>query len=325
MKTILHYDAGPDFRAMLTAFHDRLDITVVRPGEEDAHKAELGGAEVLLHVLAPVSAAMMDRMPCLRLVQKIGVGTDAIDIPAARQRGIAVANMPGTNTIAVAEMTLLLMLAALRRLGSLSRLASTPFGWFAAGALGERLGEINGRTIGLVGYGAVARHLSPALIALGGRVIAHSRSPIEASIPALPLEQVLERSDILSLHLPARPETRHVLNRDAFERMKHGVVLINTARGSLIDQEALFEALESGRVAAAGLDVFAMEPPAQSDRLLNHPAVIATPHVAWLTPETLARSLEIAALNASRLKASAALLNEIVAPPCTNGLQAGTP
>lgn len=315
MKTILHYDAGPDFRAMLAGFRDRLDIAVVRPGQEDIHQADLAGAELLLHVLAPVSAAMMDRMPRLRLVQKIGVGTDAIDIPAARQRGIAVANMPGTNTIAVAEMTLLLMLAALRRLGSLSRLAARPAGWVEAGKLGERLGEINGRTIGLVGYGAVARHLAPVLTALGGRVIAHARRPIEASIPALPLQDVLERSDILSLHLPARPETRHILDREAFQHMKRGVVLINTARGSLIDPDALFDALESGGVAAAGLDVFTFEPPAETDRLLNHQAVIATPHVAWLTPETLLRSLEIAAQNASRLKARTALLNAIAAPP----------
>jgi phosphoglycerate dehydrogenase-like enzyme len=315
MKTILHYDAGPEFRAMLAGFSDRLDIVVVRPGQEDAHPVDLAGAELLLHVLAPVSAAMMDRMPRLRLVQKIGVGTDAIDIPAARQRGIAVANMPGTNTVAVAEMTLLLMLAALRRLSSLSRLAATPAGWIEAGALGEKLGEINGRTIGIVGYGAVARHLTPVLAALGGRVIAHTRNPDEASVPALPLHDVLEHSDILSLHLPARPETRHILDRDAFRRMKQGVVLINTARGSLIDPDALFEALESGRVAAAGLDVFAMEPPTETDRLLNHQAVIATPHLAWLTPETLVRSLEIAAQNASRLKAGTALLNTIVAPP----------
>ena len=313
MKTILHYDAGPDFRAMLSDFRDRLDITVVRPGQEDAHQADLAGAELLLHVLAPADAAMMNRMPRLRLVQKIGVGTDAIDISAARQRGVAVANMPGSNTIAVAEMTLLLMLAALRRLGSLSRLAATPSGWAAAGALGERLGEINGRTIGLIGYGAVARHIAPALIALGGRVIAHTRSPIEANIPSLPLHDVLERSDILSLHLPARPETWHILDHNAFQRMKHGVVLINTARGSLIDPDALFEALQSGRVAAAGLDVFTMEPPAETDGILNHQAVIATPHVAWLTPETLVRSLEIAAQNASRLKAGTSLLNAIVA------------
>jgi phosphoglycerate dehydrogenase-like enzyme len=313
MKTILHYDAGPDFRAMLSDFRDRLDIMVVRPGQEDAHQADLAGAELLLHVLAPVDAAMMKRMPRLRLVQKIGVGTDAIDISAARQRGVAVANMPGSNTIAVAEMTLLLMLAALRRLGSLSRLVATPSGWAAAGALGERLGEINGRTIGLIGYGAVARHIAPALIALGGRVIAHTRSPIEANIPSLPLHDVLERSDILSLHLPARPETWHILDHNAFQRMKHGVVLINTARGSLIDPDALFEALQSGRVAAAGLDVFTMEPPAETDGILNHHAVIATPHVAWLTPETLVRSLEIAAQNASRLKAGASLLNAIVA------------
>lgn len=138
MKAVLHYDAGPDFRDMLAGFRDRLDIEVVRPGQEDFHHADLARAELLLHVLAPASAALMDRMPRLRLIQKIGVGTDAIDIPEARKRGIAVANMPGTNTIAVAEMTLLLILAALRRLGSLSRLAGTPAGWVEAGRLGEK-------------------------------------------------------------------------------------------------------------------------------------------------------------------------------------------
>lgn len=311
MKAVLHYRAGPNFRAMLDRLHDRLEIAVAEPGDDATLAREMADADVLLHVLAPVKAATMDLAPKLRLVQKIGVGIDAIDVAHAKARGIAVCNMPGTNTAAVAEMTLALMLACLRRIPRLH--AGTAAGgiWPQAGEIGDGLGEIGGRTVGLVGYGAVAQRLVPVLRALGAQVVAHSRTSREDGVEFLSLDELLARADIVSLHLPANAETKNLIDARRIERMKPGAILVNTARGSLVDETALAQALASGRLEGAALDVFASEPPAPDNPLLGLPNVVLAPHLAWLTQETLRRSLDVVAENVRRLQAGEPLLNRV--------------
>ncbi|HEX3349452.1 MAG TPA: NAD(P)-dependent oxidoreductase [Acetobacteraceae bacterium] len=177
-------------------------------------------------------------------------------------------------------------------------------------ALQDSFGELGGRTVGLVGYGAVARALARLLHAFECTVLVAARTPppdqIRRSVPEL-----LAESDIVSLHVPLTPETRHLIGRDALERMKPGAILINTARGGLVDQGALIAALETGRLAGAGLDVFDPEPIASRDPLLARPDVVVTPHAAWLTPETWRRSLDVAAENVRRLAAGEALLHRV--------------
>jgi phosphoglycerate dehydrogenase-like enzyme len=163
MKVVCGYDPGEAQRARFARWADEGAQVVVSP-EEDAAKfaSDLRVAEILLHILRPVTEEVLAGAPRLRLVQKIGVGVDTIDLEAARRRGVAVANMPGTNTQAVAEATLMLMLAALRNLASLDRACRTENGWSAEGEARERLnalGELCGRTVGLVGAGAVASRL----------------------------------------------------------------------------------------------------------------------------------------------------------------------
>lgn len=313
MKAVLHYRAGPNFRALAESRRDALDIAVVDPADGAGFAREMAEADMLLHVLAPVTAAVMDLAPRLKLVQKIGVGVDAIDRRHAAARGIAVCNMPGTNTAAVAEMTLTLMLACLRRLARLSRETRDGNGWAVSSAVGDTVGELGGRTVGLVGHGAVAQRLIPVLRALGARPVVHSRTPT-AEVPWLSLDDLLAQSDIVSLHLPATAETLGIIDRRRIGLMKRDAVLVNTARGNLVDEVALAEALSEGRLSAAGLDVFAQEPPPPGNRLLELPNVVATPHVAWLTLETLARSLDVVAENAARLAAGRVLLHR-VAPP----------
>ena len=311
MKAVLHYRAGPNFRAMAEALRGTLDVAIVEPGDADGMAREMADAEVLLHVLAPVTAEVMDLAPKLRLVQKIGVGIDAIDRAHAKARGVAVCNMPGTNTAAVTEMTLALMLACLRRIPVLH--AGTAAGdiWPRAGEIGDGLGEIGGRTVGLVGYGAVAQRLAPVLRALGAEVIAHSRTARGDGVEFVGLDDLLARADIVSLHLPANAETQNLLDGRRLALMKPGAILINTARGSLVDETALANALSSGRLGAAGLDVFAAEPPPSANPLLGLPNVVLAPHLAWLTQETLRRSLEIVAENVRRLQAGEALLHRV--------------
>ena len=298
MSVVLHFDAGPALRQQLES-----EGIVVCPESDDAALSRaLPAVEALWHVLKPVTAEVIARAPRLRLIQKLGVGVNTIDLEAAKARGIAVCNMPGTNSRAVAEMTLALMLACLRRLPVLD--ASVRRGdWFGAWALQESFGEVGGRTVGLLGYGAVPRLLHPVLEAMGARVLYWSRSQRNAG-----MDELLAASDIVSLHLPLSAETAGVL--DPF-RMKRGAILVNTARGGLVDPARLREALESGHLAGAGLDVFHAEPVAAGDALLALSNVVAAPHVAWLTPETLARSLAVARENVARLRRGDALLHRV--------------
>jgi len=264
-------------------------------------------------VLKPVTAAVVAAAPRLRLIQKIGVGVNTIDLEAARSRGIAVCNLPGTNAPAVAELTLLLMLGALRQVARFDAAVRAGRGWALDPAVQDRLGELGGRTVGLVGYGAVPRALSPALAAWGCRVLYTSRAPKADALGAWrPLEALLAEADVVSLHLPLTPETERVIDAGAIARMKPGAVLVNTSRGGLLDEEALTAALRSGRLAAAGLDVFVEEPVDPAAPLLALPNVVLTPHIGWLTTGTFDRSFALAAENCRRLAEGRPLLHHVV-------------
>ncbi|MGE0257955.1 MAG: NAD(P)-dependent oxidoreductase [Alphaproteobacteria bacterium] len=304
MKAIFHYDAGPRLEARFAALRlEGFDIAPCPEADDAALAALLPEAEVLLHVLKPATAALIARAPRLRLIQKIGVGVNTIDLAAARARGIAVANMPGTNTPAVAEAALLLMLAALRNLAGLDRACRMGRGWAAGPALQERAGELRGHVVGLVGAGMVPRTLVPMLRGFGARPVYWSRGEHpELGVPRVALDELLAVADIVSLHLPLVPETKSVIDGAALARMKPGAILVNTARGGLVDEAALVAALTSGRLRAAGLDVFADEPVPPDNPLLRLENVVLMPHVAWLTPETLDRSLDVALENMRRLR-----------------------
>ena len=314
MKAIFHYDAGPRLKVRFTSLAtEGFDIKACPEEDDSGLAALLPDAEVLLHILKPVTAAIIERAPRLRLIQKIGVGVNTIDLAAARSRGIAVANMPGTNTPAVAEATVLLMLAALRNLAGLDRACRAGQGWTVGGGLQERVGELRGRTIGLVGAGMVPQALVPILRGFGAHLLYWSpREHPELGIPRRELSELLAESDIVSLHLPLLPETERLIDRAALERMNPGAILINTARGGLVDEAALVEALQSGHLRAAGLDVFAEEPLPADSPLLALDNVVLMPHVAWLTPETLDRSLEVALDNMRRLRDGAELHFRVV-------------
>lgn len=298
MTTVFHFDGSEALRDRV----EKLGITLCPESDPTRFEKFLPEIEVLWHVLKPVTADVIDRAPKLKLIQKIGIGVNTIDLEAAKRRGIPVCNLPGTNTRAVAEMALLLMLACLRRLPQLD--ASARNGdWFGAWKLQDYFGEIGGRSVGLVGYGAVAKALRPILEALGAKVLYWSRSHKNTEF-----ESLVANSDIVSMHLPLVPETASILNP---LKMKRGAILINTARGGLVDHDLLMAALQSGHLAAAGLDVFAQEPLPREHPLLTFPNVVCAPHLAWLTRETLDRSLSIALENLRRLQAGEPLLNRV--------------
>ena len=314
MKAVLHYRAPPGFREQISRLETAwLHVVIVDETDKPVFAHEMQDAEVLLHVLEPVSAATIAAAPSLRLIQKLGIGVDTIDLEAARQRGIAVCNMPGTNTRAVAELTLLLMLASLRRLAELDAQTRRGKGWCLDSDSLDRLSELGGRDVGLVGFGAVGRCLAPMLIAAGARVIYTDIGEASDTAAAfVPLQDLLSTADVVSLHLPLTSETTGIMNAAAFASMKRGSILINTARGGLVVESALLHALESGHLSAAGLDVFAEEPVGASNPLLALPNVVCTPHLAWFTRETLTRSLGVFAENCRRLRDGQALIHRVV-------------
>jgi phosphoglycerate dehydrogenase-like enzyme len=313
MKVLLHYAAGAAWRRDLAALAGRgLDVDCCDELDDARFYTLLPDAEVLWHVLRPLSAADVAKGRNLRLIQKIGVGVNTIDLDAAKARGIAVCNMPGTNSRAVAEMTLLLMLACLRRLPHLDRATRDGRGWRLDADLQDGYGELAGRTVGLVGYGAVPQLLAPILRAMDAMVIYTATAPKDAAADAYrSLAALLAEADIVSLHVPLTAATQKLIGAEQIGLMRPGAILVNTARGGLVDQAALLAALKGGRLAAAGLDVFATEPVAADDPLLALDNVVATPHLAWLTTGTLARSLAVAVENCRRLSAGEALLHRV--------------
>jgi phosphoglycerate dehydrogenase-like enzyme len=310
MNVLFHYAAGPDLAARLAALPD-LRITACPEHDEALLTRLLPETDVIWHVLKSCTAAMIAAAPKLKLIQKIGVGVNTIDLAAAKARGIPVCNLPGTNSRAVAELTLALMLATLRRLPRFD--AALRRGTWSDPALQDGIGELGGRIVGLVGYGAIPRLLAPVLAALGCRLLYTARHPVTDALgERRALDALLAESDIVSLHLPLTEETAALIDAKAFARMKPGAILINTARGGLVDQAAQVDALRGGRLAAAGLDVFVHEPPDPVDALFALPNVVLTPHIAWLTTGTFDRSFVLAAENCRRLASGEALLHRVV-------------
>ncbi|MEQ8966796.1 MAG: 2-hydroxyacid dehydrogenase [Azospirillaceae bacterium] len=303
-KVLFRYDCAPWLEDRLAGLaSEGVEVATCGEADDDAYPRLMAEAEVLWHVLRPVTAEAIAAAPRLRLIQKIGVGVNTIDLDAAKSRGIAVCNMPGTNTAAVAELALGAMLACLRRIVAFDGAVRAGRGWAWPLDWQGGLGEIGGRTVGLVGFGAVPRRLAPVLEALGAEVIFWNRTPRpEAGFAQVDKAELLARADIVSMHLPLTPETADWLDAEAIAALRPGAVVVNVARGGLVDEAALVAALESGHVAAAGLDVFAREPVAPDDPLLARDEVVLTPHVGWLTRETLERSLAVALDNVRRLE-----------------------
>lgn len=316
MKIVLHHTISQGFRqALMRQAGDEFELVIIDLDDTQTLAREMRDAQALLHILAPIGAKDMDAAPQLRLIQKIGVGLDTIDLEAARERSISVANMPGTNSQAVAEMALLLMLGALRRVAYFDTQMRQGNGWSLPSESFDHVGEVHGRTVGLVGYGQVPRRLEPVLRAMGATVLYTSREPAKDNPGGWrDLDSLLAQADILSLHIPLTPQTKHLINQESLAKTKKGVVIVNTARGGLIDEKALIRGLETGHIAAAGLDVVEQEPARKEHPFYKMENIVLMPHIAWLTPETLNRSLDVAFENCRRVQRGEALLFQVVPP-----------
>lgn len=300
LRVLAHFPGGPRVREQLAPHADWLDVHFCAEDDDDAFYAELPHAEVLWHVLRPLSADDIAKGERLRLIHKFGAGVNTIALDTATAQGVAVANMPGANAPSVAEGTLLLMLAALRQLPRLDRETRAGRGWPTDQSLGDTVRDISSCTVGLVGYGNIAKTLERILRAIGADVL-HTSTGDDGSTGWRGMDDLLTSSDIVSLHLPLTTETTGLLDTAALARMKPGSVLVNTSRGAIVDEVALVNALQYGPLAAAGLDVFAQEPVSSQNPLLALPNVVLTPHVTWFTADTITRYLNHAIDNCRRI------------------------
>ena len=314
MKVVFQYDAGPGLRSKLADLSKSGLSVVVCPVEDrETFAGQMADAEVLWHVLEPVTREVIEQSPQLRLIQKIGVGVNTIDLDAARDSLVSVSNMPGTNSRAVAEAALALMLTTSRRTVQFDSAVREGRGWSWHPDIQDHLSELGGKCVGLVGYGSIPQLLAPILEAMGAEVIYYARSPKPDAVGQFSkLDDLLARADIVSLHLPLTDETENMVDAAAIATMKPGAILVNTARGGLVDEAALVTALTNGQLRAAGLDTFEQEPTPVDNPLLELDNVVVTPHVAWLTTDTLDRSIVVAVENCRRLAAEEPLLHQIM-------------
>ena len=301
VRVLAHFLPGESVLGIVEPESDWLDIRWCHEDDDETLHRELAWADVVWHVLRPLSGADLRRGTRLRLVHKLGTGVNTIDVDAATASGIAVANMPGANAPSAAEGTVLLMLAAMRRLVELDSATRAGEGWPTDPTLGETVRDIGDCTVGLVGYGNIARRVERIVTAMGAEVL-HTSTADDGTPSWRPLAELLAASDIVSLHLPLTSASEELIDRSALTLMKPGAVLVDTSRGGVVDETALVDALRSGRLAAAGLDVFAVEPVVATNPLLALDNVVVTPHVVWYTRDTMRRYLDHAVDNCRRLR-----------------------
>jgi D-3-phosphoglycerate dehydrogenase / 2-oxoglutarate reductase len=263
-----------------------LDVTLASCRTEGDVIAAGGDAAALLTQYAPVTAGVLARLPECRAVGRYGTGMDSIDVAAARARGVRLVSVPDYATEEVANHAIALILALVRGVVRLNdSVRAGPWDFRASGLLRRA----SAQRLGVVGLGHIGAAVASRARALGFAVAGYDPVVTDVSgISAVPFAELLATSDVVSLHAPLSKATRHLLDDTAFALMKPGSVLVNTARGGLVDPAALARALDSGRLAGAALDVLDREPPASDDPLLRDERVIVTPHAAFYSEESLA-------------------------------------
>lgn len=274
----------------------------------DAIVSRAAGAEALLTNKVPVRAEAMAALKELRYVGVTATGVDIIDLAAAESRGITVTNVPAYGTDSVAQLTIALLLELCHRVG-LHHVAVHDGEWSRSAdwsfTLKPQL-ELVGKTLGVIGFGRIGRRVAEIARALGMSILAsghHSKHPPFEEVVWASLDELLMASDVVTLHCPLTAETRGIINAAKLEIMKPTAFLLNTSRGALIDDRALAEALNQGRIAGAGLDVLAVEPPPADNPLLTARNCVITPHMAWATREARERCLSTATENLAAFRA----------------------
>lgn len=276
-------------------------VTVYDSTPADCVVRRAQDAEALIVNRIVLNRAVLDALPKLRYIGTLATGYNTIDVRAAREKGVTVCNVPLYCVETVAQLTLALLLALCCRVEQLSAVTRSG-GWNDAVEATHTTApilELSGKTLGILGFGNIGRAVAQLGLALGMRVLVHSRT--QRALPAgctwCGFETLFETADVVSLHCPLTDETRGIVGASVLARMKPAALLINTARGALVDENALADALNSGRLAGAGLDVMAEEPPHPDHPLLTAKNCLITPHIAWASREARLRLIDAVAGN----------------------------
>lgn len=287
MKRVFYNSFGDTelYEMIREAARSRCEVVTLSRDDDAERREKLRDIDAVIVASRPFTRELIDGAPRLAFVHHQGVGYhDTVDTAALAARGIPLAITPAGTTVGVAEHTIMLMLGMLRRFPFAD--AELRQGRFHINALRPVSRELRGRTIGLVGAGRIGQAVAERLRVFGVRVLYYDPAGLPAEresalgVERCSFEGLLAEADIVSLHLPLTAATRHLMNAETFRKMKGGSFLINTSRGGLVDERALTEAIESGHVAGAGLDVFDPEPPRPDSPLLRHRSVVLTPHIA---------------------------------------------
>lgn len=260
------------------------------PGHEEVIRKIPNADYLLVGGRTKIDARVLDAAPRLKMIQRSGVGLDSLDLNAIRERNIPLYVNEGVNARSVAEHTLMLILATLRKITSVD--AKTKDGQWVKHDIGIGCNDLYEKQVGLIGLGSIGRHVAEMLKGFGARVVYYKRNPLpreeeaRLGVKYVKFNDLLKSSDIISLHCPVSAETSGMISRNEIARTKKGVVFINTARGGLIDEGALLDALNNGQVSAAGLDVFDKEPLPSDHPFLKQDNLVLTPHIGGITAET---------------------------------------
>lgn len=271
-------------------------------GDEDETVRRIGDSEIVLTNKTPVTRAILERCPAVKYIGILATGYNVVDTEAARERNIPVCNIPAYGTASVAQMTIALLLEICCKVGHHDR-AVHEGRWSSCADFcfwDGTLIELAGKTMGIVGYGSIGQATGEIAKALGMTVIATGPRPWaegERPAPYVSTEELLRRSDVISLHCPLFPDTKGIINSENIAKMKDGAILINTSRGPLLVEQDVADALNSGKLYAAGVDVAEREPIAADSPLLSAKNCVITPHIAWAPLEARQRLMDIAVDN----------------------------
>ncbi len=302
MKNIVLTDADTVFDALITPKRFERYGRVIRLELENipALNEALATADIVLCNKTIFDRETFSKAPNLRYIGLFATGYNNIDLVAAQERGVVVSNAPAYSTEAVAQHTFALLLSLTDRVGEYNRtvqegdwIKSRTFSYFPL-----PLTELCGKTLGIVGYGAIGRRVADIALGFGMRVLVKTRRPIkDPRVTQVEFETLLADSDVVSLHCPLTAENENLMDARAFAQMKDGAFFLNTARGGLVDEDALAAALQNGKLAGAGIDVLKKEPMLPSCPLVGVKNCMITPHVSWAGPQTRARLMDVVEQN----------------------------
>ena len=279
------------------------DVTTYpRTSGKDEIIRRIGDAQIVLLNKVPVDAEVLNACPSVKLICCLSTGYNVVDIQAAKERGIPVCNVPAYSTAAVSQFTFALLLELCHRIGHHDKTvhdgkwaACPDFCYWDTPQM-----ELAGKTMGIIGFGRIGQAVGRIARAMGMDVLAYSRTqrPEGKEIATyVDLDTLLRRSDVVSLHCPLFPETEHLINAQTIGKMKDGAILLNTSRGPVIEEAAVAQALQSGKLRGAAMDVVSEEPISSANLLLTAPNCIITPHMAWAPMETRQRILDVTVQN----------------------------